>query len=58
MRASDQLTDGVSGTGIGLTIARELARLHGGDVVIGEPDPEGGATFVVTLRTAPCEEPT
>lgn len=32
VRLSDRLTEGVSGTGIGLAIARELARLHGGDL--------------------------
>ena len=47
-RISDKLTDGVAGTGIGLTIARELARLHGGDLVL-QPS-ERGAHFVVTLR--------
>ncbi|MEZ5302155.1 MAG: ATP-binding protein [Verrucomicrobiales bacterium] len=31
-RLSDQVTEGVSGAGIGLPIARELARLHGGDL--------------------------
>ena len=32
VRLSDRLNEGVSGTGIGLAIARELARLHGGDL--------------------------
>jgi signal transduction histidine kinase len=34
IRLSDKLSDGVSGTGIGLTIARDLARLHGGDLTV------------------------
>lgn len=48
-RASDKLTEGTSGTGIGLAIARDLARLHGGDVTL---DPtEEGASFTVALHT-------
>ncbi|MDD5306886.1 MAG: HAMP domain-containing sensor histidine kinase [Deltaproteobacteria bacterium] len=52
-RLSDKATDGVSGTGIGLTIARELARLHGGDVRL--VDASEGAAFEVTLDTPPAE---
>ena len=48
-RLSNQLSDGVSGTGIGLSIARELARLHGGNLTLLPSD--SGATFQLTLRT-------
>jgi len=48
-RLSNKLTDGVSGTGMGLGIARDLARLHGGDLVL-EPS-ETGTRFVLTLKT-------
>jgi signal transduction histidine kinase len=36
------------GTGLGLTIARSIARGHGGDVVLGN-HPEGGLEATVTL---------
>ena len=50
-RVSSALTDGVVGTGIGLAIARDLARLHGGDLHL---DPtEVGARFRVTLQCPP-----
>ena len=48
-RLSQSLTEGVSGTGIGLTIARDLAVLHGGDIII--ENSEFGACFLITLRT-------
>ena len=38
-----------SGSGIGLTIARNIARAHGGDVTASSPGPGHGATFVLTL---------
>lgn len=53
-RLSDKLTDGVAGTGIGLTIARELARLHDGDLTLMPS--EAGACFRVVLRTPVAEE--
>ena len=49
-RARSDLTEGVRGTGIGLTIARDLARQCGGDLEILDQTP--GACFELTLPTA------
>jgi signal transduction histidine kinase len=51
-RISNKLTDGVSGTGIGLTISRQFARLHGGDTTLQKT--QTGATFEVLLKTEPA----
>jgi signal transduction histidine kinase len=47
VRLSDRITEGVSGTGIGLAIARELARLHGGELRLLAT--EVGACFELEL---------
>jgi len=39
------------GTGIGLTIARALARMHDGDVTVTSPGLGEGSTFVLSLPT-------
>ncbi len=38
-----------AGSGVGLTIARSIARAHGGDITAASPGPGQGATFTVTL---------
>lgn len=51
-RISDNIR-GVVGAGIGLSIARELARLHGGDLTLVAS--QQGACFRVELHTPPAE---
>ena len=47
-RAHDSLSSGIQGSGLGLTIARQIARAHGGDVVY-EPRSGGGSCFILRL---------
>ena len=42
VRLSDSVSEGASGSGLGLSISRELARAHGGDLVL-EDNPRRGA---------------
>jgi len=47
-----QLDEYFDGTGIGLTVARSIARRLGGDVVLDTSYHSKGARFVFTLPTA------
>ena len=47
-RAHDSLSSGIQGSGLGLTIARQIARAHGGDVVYEGRD-GGGSCFVLRI---------
>ncbi len=49
-RVTDRIDEGVSGTGIGLSIARQLARLHSGDLRLLPS--ASGARFELSLRGA------
>lgn len=51
-RLRSDLNEGVSGTGIGLTISRELAQLHGGRLAVC-PQYRDGARFILTLPLPP-----
>jgi signal transduction histidine kinase len=53
-RAHDSLSSGVQGSGLGLTIARQIARAHGGEVVY-EPREGGGSCFILRLPLKPIE---
>jgi signal transduction histidine kinase len=47
-RAHDSLSNGIQGSGLGLTLARQIARAHGGDVTYA-PREGGGSCFRMRL---------
>ena len=47
-RAHDSLSSGIQGSGLGLTLAQQIARAHGGDVIC-QPRQGGGSCFIFTL---------
>lgn len=57
-RAHDALASGIQGSGLGLTLARQIARAHGGDITY-EPREGGGSCFTLRLPLArqPLEAP-
>ena len=53
-RAHNSLNSGIQGAGLGLTLARQIARANGGDVTY-EPQPGGGSQFTIKLNIATAE---
>jgi signal transduction histidine kinase len=51
-RAHDSLSSGIQGSGLGLTLARQIARAHGGDIVYQARE-GGGSCFIVHLPILP-----
>ena len=47
-RAKDPRVAKITGTGLGLTLAREVIRMHGGDITV-ESQIDQGSTFTMTL---------
>ena len=47
-RADDRRIAQVTGSGLGLALARQIARLHGGDVIV-ESEIDQGSTFTLTI---------
>jgi signal transduction histidine kinase len=52
-RAHDSLSSGIQGSGLGLTLARQIARAHGGEVVY-EAREGGGSCFTLRLPLCPA----
>lgn len=54
-QADSSTTRKFGGTGLGLILSRQLARLLGGDVVLAHSELGVGSTFIVTIDAGPVE---
>lgn len=50
-RSKDQRVESITGTGLGLALARQVARLHGGDITVTSQINKG-STFTLTVPAA------
>lgn len=50
-QVDSSMTRRFGGTGLGLTLAKQLAKALGGDVYLAESTPGQGSTFVATVKT-------
>jgi len=59
-QAKRSLDRSLGGLGMGLTVAKSLVELHGGEIAASSPGPDQGSEFVVRLPAGdgPCEEVT
>jgi signal transduction histidine kinase len=55
-RSNDSLASNVQGSGLGLTLARNIARDHGGDIEYHKRD-DGGSVFTLRLPVVETEKP-
>lgn len=53
-RAKDQRVNTITGTGLGLSLARDVVRLHGGDILL-ESELNKGSTFTMSIPTVTRE---
>lgn len=56
-QADSSTTRRYGGTGLGLVIARQLARALGGDVILEKSEVNKGSTFVVEIAARPVDTP-
>ena len=55
MQADTSTTRKFGGTGLGLTISKQLAEMLGGDISVVSTELAAGTTFRVTMTTGPLE---